>query len=695
MNLQAVAMTLAVTLGATLFAQDAAREQKLQQAIDLLETKGDVARAMPLLEEVAKSADRGLAARGLLYMGQAQERHGKDAARRTYERIVRDFAEQKDAAAEARARLTAVGGPASKPATQAVRLVWTGQDAFGSVRGSISPDGGHLTFLDLATSGLAIRDLKEDTSRVLAQAPGGSMYYAVFSPDGRRVAYTWATRSGTEIQFDLRILPLGGDATQPRIVYRNEEMLWPRPFGWTPDGKHILMLRSMRDGTNQIALIGIEDGSARVLKSIPWNYAVMSLSPDGRFVAYESVVGDRTAPSEIFVIAADGSRETKVVEGSGINSSPLWTPDGSHLLFLTDRTGTISLWSLPMVDGRSTGQPVLVKADIGQVRLQGITRSGTLHYLSAGVRRANVYIADLDASMKATTRPAIVSERFVNSNSAPAWSPDGQQLAYLSARVSRGTVLVIRTLKTGEERDIALPKDVQTGNLVPAPRWFPDGRSLLAFGILARGSGRYYRVDATNGGVEILHEAKGTSSNGGLGASAMSPDGRTILYIASADFPHAGQTHLVQFDIATNRETILKSGRFNAFALSPDGTRVALHTFEDNPGACRVQVMSLAGAELRDVVRGCVGVNRLSWSANNELLYALRGNDNQNVIWRVRADGGEAQPVGISMPGQLQHLELSPDGRRLTFTVFDTAASEVWALENFLPAQTSKRSAKE
>jgi Tol biopolymer transport system component len=236
-----------------------------------------------------------------------------------------------------------------------------------------------------------------------------------------------------------------------------------------------------------------------------------------------------------------------------------------------------------------------------------------------------------------------------------------------------------------------LPKDVQTGNLVPALRWFPDRRSLLVFGILARGNGRYYRVDATNGGVEILHEAKGTSSNGGLGASAISGDGRTILYIASADFPFAGQTNLVQFDIDTKRETILKSGRFSAFALSPDGTQVALHTFDDAPGSCHVQVMPSTGGELREVVRGCPGVNRLAWSAKNELLYAIRSDDNQNVIWRVRAGGGEPQPVGITMPGQLQHLDLSPDGRRLAFTVFDTGASEVWALENFLPKAQAAR----
>ena len=125
MKRKAFALALAVTLGATLFAQDAAREQKLQQAIDLLETKGDAARAMPLLEEVAKSADRGLAVRGLLYLGQAQERQGHEAARRTYERIVRDFAAHSAVVAQARVRLAALAVVTMSGGGVIDRAAWT------------------------------------------------------------------------------------------------------------------------------------------------------------------------------------------------------------------------------------------------------------------------------------------------------------------------------------------------------------------------------------------------------------------------------------------------------------------------------------------------------------------------------------------------------------------------------------------
>jgi len=61
MKIRMATMTMiaGAVLTATLLAQDPAREQKLQQAIDLIESKGDVAHAMPLLEDAANKPDSG------------------------------------------------------------------------------------------------------------------------------------------------------------------------------------------------------------------------------------------------------------------------------------------------------------------------------------------------------------------------------------------------------------------------------------------------------------------------------------------------------------------------------------------------------------------------------------------------------------------------------------------------------------
>ncbi|MBI3490204.1 MAG: PD40 domain-containing protein, partial [Acidobacteria bacterium] len=569
--------------------------------------KGDLKGAIEQYKKVAQSPDRTIAATALVRMAECYQKLGDTEAQKIYERVVREFADQKEAAAGARARLAALQSPTPVPAGQTARLVWTGQDAFGSVRGSPSPDGRYLTFLQIGTGALAVRDLKEGTTRILAREAGGSMFYSAFSPDGRQVAYAWAAQKGKDIKSDLRIVPLtSGDSTPPRLVYRNEEMTQIRPFGWTPDGTHVLVLRSLRDGTNQIAMVSVQDGSIRVLKSLTWNYTAMSLSPDGRYIAYDALSGNNTAASEIFVLAADGSREIQVVQGPASNGFPLWSPDGTRLLFLSDRTGNVSLWAVPIEQGKPNGPAELMKVNVGQVRLQGVTRNGTLYYLAPGVLRSNIYTAQLDAAMKAIGPPAVATDRFVNSNSAPTWSPDGRSLAYFSSR-GRGTastgstVLVIRTVTTGEERDIPLPKEVLTGNLANAPKWFPDGQSLLVFGSLAKSAGLFYRVDLASGKADVVREAKGVSGNAGLGASAISPDGKTIFYIASAADPFAGQTNLIRFEIDSHRETVLKSGAGNSIALSPDGTQLASHTYDGTPGGCHLEVMPVSGGEARAV----------------------------------------------------------------------------------------------
>lgn len=680
------AFTLALALAVTGVRIDAQSGYDLfQKALATERADGDLRAAIQLYDRVVKDfgTDRALAARALVGMGQCYEKLGDLNARAVYERVVRDYADQKSEATAARSRLAALPAPAAAPVSQTAHLVWKGQEAFGSVRGTISPDGRYLTFLDLATGGLALHDFTENSSRVLAQEPGNSMFYAVFSPDGRRIAYAWVTPTEENLQYDLRVISAIGPNAQPKVVYRNEEMNQLRPFGWTPDGKQVLALRSLRDGTNQITLIGLEDGKARVLKSLNWNYTAMSLSPDGRFVAYDGLSGAKTSAEEIYVLATDGSRETKVVQGPRTNRSPIWSPDGSRLLFLSNRTGSLSLWGISMRDGQATGPAELFKPSIGDIRTQGFTRAGALHYLAGGVTSVNVYVADVDEGMKVVGTPRVVSDRFINSNSAPTWSPDGQRLAYLSSRGQAGRVLVIRTMSSGEEEDINLPSDVQTGNLVPAPRWFPDGRSLLVLGFLPAGAGRYYRVDVATGKIETIHEANGLTGNGGLGAAVVSLDGKAILYTAKS----SDTWNVMRFDLDTRQETVVRSDAGNALAQAPDGTQLATRFSGGTPGGCAVAVMPTGSGPRRDVVRtpGSCNPNRVSWAVNSHLVYASGGNATPNEVWHVAAGGGEPQQMGISMPGQLYNPELSPDGRHLTFAVFETGASEVWALENFLP----------
>ena len=52
-------------------------------------------------------------------------------------------------------------------------------------------------------------------------------------------------------------------------------------------------------------------------------------------------------------------------------------------------------------------------------------------------------------------------------------------------------------------------------------------------------------------------------------------------------------------------------------------------------------------------------------------------------LWRIPADGGQPQEVGLAMD-RLRHLRVHPDGRRIAFTA-GRQTGEMWVMENFLP----------
>ncbi len=147
-----------------------------------------------------------------------------------------------------------------EPEGMVIRRVWDVTDL--DIEGNVSRDGRHLFFGDPVTGDLAVRDLVTGKNRRLTknQAAGQSSSNAVISPDGKRVAYGWHVGPGS---MDLRLI--GFDGSQPRVLYRHEEVFDIEPVGWSPDGKQILAQFKRKDRTRQIVWVSVADGSVRVL----------------------------------------------------------------------------------------------------------------------------------------------------------------------------------------------------------------------------------------------------------------------------------------------------------------------------------------------------------------------------------------------------------------------------------------------
>ena len=659
-----------------------------QQALSKEQAEGKVAEAIVIYQRIAKefASDRALAAKALLRLGEAYQKLGDRQAQQAFERIVRDYSDQKEAAGNARARLAALQSPPASRTAQAARQIWAGDGVSGE--GTPSPDGRYLSFTDWSTGDLAVRDLVTGVNRRLTNsggwvASGDFAERSVISADGKAVAYAWFIER--DRKRELRTVSIAsGETARSKVVFRTELDDFVGPFAWAPDGKQLFVLRFSPDKTHQIGAISIQDGTFRAIKSLEWRRPErLSLSPDGRYIAYDIPAGEPSSPRDVYLVAADGSTDLAVVKGPTNDRSPVWAPNGSQLLFLSDRTGSNALWAAPIENGRAQGPASSIRTDVGEMALLGMTKSGTLHYFLSGRARRNLYAAELDG-MQATKPPVLATEQFINANIGPAWSRDGQYLAYYSFR--NPTVLAIRSTKTNDDRIVALPKTLATP-FASGPRWFPDNRSLLILLRDADGQGfGFHRLAIDTGSTDLLARLPQ-----GVSSYDLSSDGRTIFYV----FQHPDNGRLMRFDIETRGETELKKGEwFISVAVSPDGAQVAyLKSIRERHGNAPpttspsvIEVMPAAGGQSREVFRASPWLsgaryNTLAWTPDQRLLLFVR---DDGALWKVPALGGEASKVGVSMPARIKSPAVHPDGKRIVFAAIDADNGEVWILENFL-----------
>jgi Tol biopolymer transport system component len=677
-----------IGLAAALYGADPA--QTLQKGIDLMESKGDVAGAITLFQDAARSTDRAVAARALLYLGRAQERQGKERARQTYERIAHEFGDQREIAAQARERLAALNGAGTKAALT-VRQLWTGKDIGGSVPFEIAPtaDGRSLLFVDWASGDIGIRDMASGEIKRIAigrKAVGGSgltdfAQFALYSPDQRQIAYTWHGPANGSF-YDFRVISTQPGA-KPRVLIQHPELIYFKPFAWSSDGKAILTLIWKNDGTTQIAWVAAADGSFKTLKSLEWrNPEIVSLSPSGRYIAYDAVERQDSTDRDIFILAADGSTETIAVKSPGIDHHPVWTPDGGLLIFTSNRSRNFGLYALTVQDGKPQGAARLLKPDVGRITLCGFVRSGELYYLQP-TGEQNVYMASLDpATGLLRGVPAPLGSTYVGMNAMPALSPDGKNAVYVSPRGVQGSgaargpsTLVVKSLETQAEKSFST--DVE---LVARPEWHPDGRSLL---VAARdtqsppGSIGFYKVDVESGRFTSIARARnGLRPN----QVALSPDGETV-YMPGWDRTSLYSVLALSLSTGQLKTLYQTKDQIGAVALSPDGRTLAVGAIST------MLLMNTDGSVVRTVHDlGGVWASAIAWSSRGtHILFVHRSGTqgSESELWRVPLDGGDPSPTGIHGRSR-RDIHSGPDGA-ITYTVGSPKQAELWALDNLLP----------
>jgi Tol biopolymer transport system component len=696
MRTQRIAITLAAmaALLRPLSAQNL--DVELQRAIQQETVTGNLKTAIDEYKKIVARAgsNRPIAAKALVRMAECYQKMGDTEARKIYEQVVKEYGDQKDAVAMALLQLGKQ--PEAGDGRTSFRQIWT-LPAEGDVFGTISRDGRYLPYMRWDQHGdLFLHDFSTGTDRRLTNTatdgvPGKVSEYAEetsVSRDGRQLAYSWFR--GDHNRYELRLIDLKGDGIpQPRLLFDNQDVGWISADDWSPDGKWIAVQIQRTDKTAQIGLVSVPDGSLRVLKSIDWRGASrLVFSPDGKYIAYDLPAGEATEQRDVFVLAADASREIPAAVSPSQDTFVGWSKEGGRLLFASDRSGSLGLWSVAFAEGKIDGTPELLKRDIGQIANLGVTDTVKLYALirNSGLR-GDIQTAAIDFATGKLSPPSLAVQTYVGNNAYPDWSPDGKYLAYASARggiFPRYFVIGIRSVQTGEVRELSPAPGF---DLLQSLAWAPDGQSLIVRGRDAKGRIGIFNINAQTGRTSIL-VTKGEKES--LSPSfGQSPDGKRLYYARLSE----NAAIWIEKDLPSgNERELARRPNLEAGVLSPDGRYIALGS-TDRSKPRTLSLLPVAGGEPRELMHETAlgQVRGLGWAPDGSAIYFIKA---PGELWRFPVDGSE--PTKVDLKSERNNINIGPfrvhpDGRQIVFEVRPAKKPmDVWVLENFVPPTESK-----
>ena len=232
-------------------------------------------------------------------------------------------------------------------------------------------------------------------------------------------------------------------------------------------------------------------------------------------------------------------------------------------------------------------------------------------------QRYRLMVADADGY-----GPRIVTESSEPIMS-PAWSPDGQSLAYVSFE-GKASAIYVQRLATGERRRVSARSGING-----APAWSPDGRK-LALTLSRDGNLDLYVLDLATQGLTRLTTDSAIDTE-----PEWSRDGASIYF--TSDRAGSAQVYRVGVGAGQEAQRLTFTNGYNARPrLSPDGESLALVTLDR--GAYRIATYDLKTRNLHVLTDGRQD-EAPSFAPNGAIIiYATRAGA-KGTLAMVSADG--------------------------------------------------------
>jgi Tol biopolymer transport system component len=247
-------------------------------------------------------------------------------------------------------------------------------------------------------------------------------------------------------------------------------------------------------------------GSPQVLLGGAQQIDYIDVSPDGKWVAF----GSADRQEDLFLLRTDGSGFRQLTDDEYRDRGPRWSPDGSRLMFYSNRTGPYNLWSI-----RPDGSRLEIVARSSQGLIRPAWSPDGRRVMAKNFDSGSLIMVDLEKpieqrvhELKGTEGRGLIPQ---------AWSPDGR---FVVAALESGAKAPNLFMVTPEGHVRQMP--VGSATWEGALAWLPDSNGVL-FGA---GNTGINLLDARTGKVRQVAARPRVD----IPALALSRDGRTIVF---------------------------------------------------------------------------------------------------------------------------------------------------------------------
>lgn len=307
---------------------------------------------------------------------------------------------------------------------------------------------------------------------------------------------------------------------RPADVYRLREVSDPQV---SPDGEWVAYVVTVLDSASNrsdsdLWMVSWDGATTVQLTSSPYPESAPRWSPDGRHLSFTSSRPDARG-SQLWLLDRRGGEAVRVSDVRGGFSDYEWSPDSRRIAFVSTDPD-------PAADtGRGDGRPRPIVID------RYLFKSGTGSYHDRS--RDHLYVFDIESR----TATRLLDGPF--EEEAPAWSPDGRQIAFVSNRAEPDPDRANDSdLWVMEATPGATPRRLTSW---PGPdrgpvRWSPDGR-LIAYRqgseprFQAYNLSRLEVVPAEGGEPRLVAPALDRD----VSAHGWSPDGGSLVFVVEDD----------------------------------------------------------------------------------------------------------------------------------------------------------------